>query len=498
MKKRSLDEVNTDLDTFIDNLPSATGSNEVTTYNGDVSIVLTKTDTVVQDVTFTQGGRRITLPDATTLLTGGVLFKIINNGDITFDIYNHAGAKIYEINSHQTAGVYLLDNTTTGGEWTIEMNYHGIWTLPIVLGGDFQGTNVSDSGTMHITVSIGQSNYGQFTGKERLLTVFKNTSNQGKLFISYINADGTLYSTSALATPPNYNNNSLHLVNLSSTLTVLILKYNSTTVVINTVVHKPSSELLTFSSPTPTYSVSSTVSTHAVKLSDNAIVVLGKADTYSSVGTCRGYVITETTTLNTSTVSINGYYCWSTVFNRGYGEALLIGRYSSSSSYDHSYVITQTSDTSITFSNGLWSYTGKAYGYPTIGSIYLSDLEMGMSAMYDNGNLYYNSSEIATNNSQFNRVTRANDTVNYTHEVATTVINGTDFVVSYAGTDGYLYHRVATVIDKMHLTYDVPNKVTTYGLTTLDSMLLTDGRLVDAFKNSSTGEYGFLVSIVNQ
>jgi len=90
-----------------------------TTISSAVDITLTAASTRVQAVTMTVAAKGVTLPDATTLTTGGALYVIKNYGTITFAVRNSAGTLLAPVGAGQIIGLYLSNNSTAAGTWVV-------------------------------------------------------------------------------------------------------------------------------------------------------------------------------------------------------------------------------------------------------------------------------------------------------------------------------------------------------------------------------------------
>lgn len=115
-------------------LPSQTGNaGNVLTTNGTTtswtngfgsaavvttSTALTVSSSRVQGVAMSSDYQSVTLPDATTLRTGGPLFVITNTGNRTFGVRSNGGTLLTAVPAGATAELYLRDNSTAAGSWT--------------------------------------------------------------------------------------------------------------------------------------------------------------------------------------------------------------------------------------------------------------------------------------------------------------------------------------------------------------------------------------------
>lgn len=103
-----------------------------TTTSSAVDMALTAASTRVQLVTMTAASKKITLPDATTLTTGGQIFVITNNGALAFALRSNGGALVGSIQPAQTVICYLADNSTAAGIWVLnEGTSNGVFSTPL-------------------------------------------------------------------------------------------------------------------------------------------------------------------------------------------------------------------------------------------------------------------------------------------------------------------------------------------------------------------------------
>ncbi len=95
------------------------GAVSYTTATGN--IVLSSTGTKINDFRFTEGGT-VTLPDATTLATGGSHFTLMNSTSDPLPILNSNGMFLNAVNSGASTDVFLFNNGTVGGDWRFSNN----------------------------------------------------------------------------------------------------------------------------------------------------------------------------------------------------------------------------------------------------------------------------------------------------------------------------------------------------------------------------------------
>jgi hypothetical protein len=94
------------------------GFSGATTVSSGTSITLTNTSTQVQLITMTTTGLSVTLPDATTLTAGGVVFCLVNNSQNAFDIKTNDGAIIATLEYGATISLFLTSKTAAAGTWS--------------------------------------------------------------------------------------------------------------------------------------------------------------------------------------------------------------------------------------------------------------------------------------------------------------------------------------------------------------------------------------------
>lgn len=98
-------------------MPSASGGGTVVSTG--TNITLTQASAKVQAITTTTANIVVSLPDATTLTSGGSLYVIKNTGLYAFTIKDFVGNGIVVLLSGQMAAFYLADNSTSDGVWAI-------------------------------------------------------------------------------------------------------------------------------------------------------------------------------------------------------------------------------------------------------------------------------------------------------------------------------------------------------------------------------------------
>jgi hypothetical protein len=101
---------------------SALGGGATSTTSG-TSITLTSSSNRVQYINMTAASLSVTLPDATTLSTGGPIFVIINVGAYAFNIKDSSGSTLMQLSaasSSNSVSFFLVSNSTAAGKWVTE------------------------------------------------------------------------------------------------------------------------------------------------------------------------------------------------------------------------------------------------------------------------------------------------------------------------------------------------------------------------------------------
>jgi hypothetical protein len=98
--------------------PSGFSGSETITSAVDVSFTAATKQVVIVD--FSTSGRKITLPDATTLTAGGVIYNIYNLGKNAFDVVDSSGTPVSAGLIHASSiQLTLLNNSTARGTWSV-------------------------------------------------------------------------------------------------------------------------------------------------------------------------------------------------------------------------------------------------------------------------------------------------------------------------------------------------------------------------------------------
>lgn len=84
-----------------------------------VSVALTSASFKVQSVGMTAAGQSVTLPNATTLATGGELFVIKNSGLIEYAVRDFGGKMIMLLAAGEACLLHLANASTTAGTWSV-------------------------------------------------------------------------------------------------------------------------------------------------------------------------------------------------------------------------------------------------------------------------------------------------------------------------------------------------------------------------------------------
>jgi hypothetical protein len=100
-------------------VPSSNGG---ATANASMSsnVTLTSASNRVQYLAPTAASLSVTLPDATTLSTGGPIFAIGNAGAYSLAVKANSGVTLVNLSAGTTALLFLTDNTSTDGKWMTE------------------------------------------------------------------------------------------------------------------------------------------------------------------------------------------------------------------------------------------------------------------------------------------------------------------------------------------------------------------------------------------
>ena len=83
------------------------------------SVILTSASVTAQAITTTTYGQTVTLPDATTVSKGGILYNISNLGAYPLKIVNNAGSTLGFVYPNCPVTVGLADNSTAAGTWSL-------------------------------------------------------------------------------------------------------------------------------------------------------------------------------------------------------------------------------------------------------------------------------------------------------------------------------------------------------------------------------------------
>lgn len=264
MKKRSLDEINIDLDVTIDNkldkdsnqslantttlsvvnnvlylergngtkdnvtLPSSSNNvDDITIHTDNNNIVLDNNSTTTHDVIFTATDKTLTLPDVNTIKLGGFKLKIINSGEVSFNIIDGIvdSERIYTLNPNVVVNCTLV-NRDLESKWAFEaldVTIFGVQPTGIQLGEPLTSSlgvkaNATDNGMASCRI-------GYFTnGNPKVLCCYN-----GGYQIIDINGNGTFNFTGVfegiMSKAGRYS-----LVELTDTYSVAVFEHNSTNV----------------------------------------------------------------------------------------------------------------------------------------------------------------------------------------------------------------------------------------------------------------------------
>jgi len=173
-------------------------SGGATTTSSATDITLDSDSDRVQVVSMTASDLSVTLPDATTLTTGGPLYVIRNAGGNTFAVLNAAGGPLAFLLTGQIAVFYCTDISTSAGVWVVGNEAYNGQALPDLLAGIIATINAVSSdytsvamltSTKAICTYRGTSNYLQTVildvsgstitaGSVLLLTLFSPATSQ--------------------------------------------------------------------------------------------------------------------------------------------------------------------------------------------------------------------------------------------------------------------------------------------------------------------------------
>lgn len=99
--------------------PLNIGAGGATETSSAVDITLTAASYRVQAVAMTAADKYVTLPNATTLATGGEVFVVKNTGALVFCVRDSAGTLLTAINPGQMAFLYLSNASASAGVWAV-------------------------------------------------------------------------------------------------------------------------------------------------------------------------------------------------------------------------------------------------------------------------------------------------------------------------------------------------------------------------------------------
>lgn len=137
---------------WVSQAPSGGSFSGATTTTSAVDITLTNSSTQTQIITMSASGKSIILPDATTLSTkGGIIYNIINNGNVDFLIKSNGGNILGVLYSSSSAILFLTANTTAAGIWQLNVS-----STPIIPSAYYQGLQATSTSIG----SLRNSNWG--------------------------------------------------------------------------------------------------------------------------------------------------------------------------------------------------------------------------------------------------------------------------------------------------------------------------------------------------
>jgi hypothetical protein len=105
------------------------GSENITSAN---DVTLTAQNKQTLNINMTTAGRKVILPDATTMTTGGDVFRIYNNGVYPFSVFTSTGAPVFEnLTTFNGRALTLVFNSTATGGWSIANINGAVRVLPL-------------------------------------------------------------------------------------------------------------------------------------------------------------------------------------------------------------------------------------------------------------------------------------------------------------------------------------------------------------------------------
>jgi len=273
--------------------PTVAGSQTYTMPNGAATktttgsnITLTNSSNKVQEIT-ASAAISVTLPDATTMATGGLVFIISNNSFYTITLKNNAGAAFGYVAAGTAVTLNLTDSSTTNGTWEIN-------NLPVV---------------------ATQSDYVQFDSN---VTAYKYWAGSGGY--SY-HANFALSSTSVLTV---YCRTATTMYAVVGTISGLTITYGTPTLIATEASGYYYFDAITLSSTQAIINLSTTAAATAVyglTISGTTISVstisarVGAITSYGTMGMCRidnntalaaYYTNTGATSFVVNTITHNG------------------------------------------------------------------------------------------------------------------------------------------------------------------------------------------------
>lgn len=97
------------------------GAGGATTSTSSADITLTNASNRVQSIAMTTYGKRVILPDATTISTlGGPLFIIVNNGSYVFDVCTSDGYSLGYLRPSNSMSVALSSSASANANWIVD------------------------------------------------------------------------------------------------------------------------------------------------------------------------------------------------------------------------------------------------------------------------------------------------------------------------------------------------------------------------------------------
>ena len=193
---------------------TAGGATQTTTGS---NITLTSASNRVQEIIAT-AAINVTLPDATTLSTGGPTYIISNNSFYTITLKNNAGAAIGYVAAGTAVNVNLTDNTTANGTWELS-------NLPVVATqSDYVQFDSNVTSYKSWAGAAGFGNHANFAlSSTSVLTVYSRTATTLYAVVGTISGSTITYGTPTLVATEASGYYYFDAITLSSTQAIINL-----------------------------------------------------------------------------------------------------------------------------------------------------------------------------------------------------------------------------------------------------------------------------------